>query len=138
MKLTTPGWIGLALLALTCTGIAMAGEDITLEGSFVWVRPDGESTGDLTAIMTPDGDNAWTVAFKFDWEDGPHVYLGKANGSLVEGLLEGTAESDDEDQKLSFRFTGEFEDGTFRGTHSYVKDDGTVEDMGTLTLSHPR
>jgi len=88
--------------------------------------------------MTPSGDGQWSVAFSFVWEDEPHVYHGQAAGSLEAGLLEGTAKNDDDDHKLSFRFSGEFEDGTFRDTHSYVKDDGTVKKLGTLTLSDPR
>lgn len=116
--------------------LAVADDDVTLEGSFVWARDDGERTGDLTAILTPSGSSEWSVAFHFIWEDEPHVYLGDASGSLVSGLLEGSAENDDEDHKISFRFKGEFEDGTFNGVHSYVDDDGSLKEVGTLTLSH--
>ena len=138
MKLSSQGLIALGVVVLALAGTAVAAEEVTLEGSFDWARPDGERTGDLSAVMTPSGGGRWSVAFSFVWEDEPHVYLGEATGSLDAGLLEGTAKNDDEDQKLSFRFAGEFEDGTFHGKHSFVKDDGTVQELGTLTLSHPR
>lgn len=125
---------GLALtLALATAGFGA--DEVRLEGSFVWERNDGDRTGALTAVMTPDGDNEWKVAFHFTWEDEPHTYLGRARGTLDDGPLAGTATSDDPDHLLRFEFRGEFEDGTFRGTHGFVQADGSVKDGGTLTLS---
>lgn len=129
---------GLGLLALALSGALVANEDVTLEGSFVWARDEGDISGDLSAVMTPAGENQWSVAFHFVWEDEPHTYLGTASGSLTHGELEGVAESDNEDHKISFRFNGAFEDGTFTGTHGWIKEDGTLETAGTLTLSQPQ
>ena len=127
-----------AVLALAIGGGgAFAEDDVTLEGSFVWARDDGERTGPLTAVMTPAGDDKWDVAFHFTWEDEPHVYLGHATGALGSGPLEGKAESDNPDHLLRFEFSGEFENGTFTGTHGFIQDDGTIRDGGTLTLSMP-
>lgn len=117
---------------------AHAAEDaVTLEGSFVWARNDGDRTGPLTAVMTPDGDSEWDVAFHFTWEDEPHTYLGRASGTLGNGMLEGTATSDNPDHLLEFEFSGEFEDGTFYGTHGFVQEDGSLKDGGSLTLALP-
>lgn len=135
MKLRTQLLCGLAMLALALTGTAVADDDITLEGSFVWARNDGDRTGDLTAVMTPDGDNEWSVTFHFTWEEEDHVYLGTANGNLGSGSLTGTAKNDDDEHKMSFRFSGEFEDGTFTGTHGFVTEDGSLKEGGTLTLA---
>lgn len=137
MKRQTRLLFGLTVLALTLTGAAFAEGEVTLEGTFVWARDDGDRTGPLTAVMTPAGENEWTVAFHFTWEDEPHTYLGRASGTLGSGALAGTAENDNPDHPLSFRFSGEFEDGTFSGTHGFVQDDGSVKDGGSLTLSMP-
>ena len=128
---------GIAVLALFVTGTAVAANEVTLEGSFVWSRDDGDRTGPLTAVMTPDGDNQWKVAFHFTWEDEPHTYLGQATGTLGSGALEGTAKGDNPDREMNFRFRGEFENGTFNGTHTFVREDGSQRDGGTLTLSMP-
>ncbi len=128
---------GFAILFLAFTGAAVASDEVTLEGSFIWARSDGDRTGDLTAIMTPEGEGGekWSVAFHFVWEDEDHVYLGTASGGLEEGPLKGTAEGDEPDHKISFRFSGDFEDGTFTGTHGFVQEDGTLKDGGSLTLA---
>jgi|GEM_PF-2206577 len=125
------------------TGMASAEEAtaeaaITLEGSFVWARGDGDIPGDLTAIMTPDGEDTWTIAFHFMWEEEPRTYTGTATGSLMDGELKGTALNDNPDRKMQFRFQGAFEDGTFNGTHGFVQEDGSIKDGGTLTLAHAK
>ena len=137
MKRHTQIVCGILALALALTGAAFGEDDVTLEGSFVWARDDGDRTGALTAVLTPDGENEWKVAFHFIWEDEPHIYLGRATGGLGSGTLEGTAENDNPEHPLSFRFSGAFEDGTFNGTHGFVQDDGSVRDGGSLTLSMP-
>lgn len=128
----------LAVLILLAAGPAPADNGVTLEGSFVWTRDDGESTGDLTAVLTPGDENDWDVAFHFVWEDEAHTYLGTANGSLDAGSLSGTAESDNEDNKTTFRFKGEFENGEFNGTHGWVNKEGELEEAGHLTLARRR
>jgi len=123
----------LAVLILAGGFAAMASEDVAMEGGYVWARDDGNKEGSLTATLTPDGDGKWNVSFSFDWEDGPHVYTGACEGSLT-GELSGNITSDG-DRKMNFKFSGAFEDGTFSGKHSFVNEDGTVKDGGTLTLA---
>ncbi len=137
MRLTTRLLFVFAAIAFAWTGAVVADDEVTLEGSFVWARDDGDRTGDLSAVLTPDGENEWSVAFHFTWEGEPHTYLGTASGTLSDGPLEGAAENDNPDHPASFRFSGEFEDGTFNGTHQYVNEDGELRELGTLTLSHP-
>lgn len=137
MKPVVRALCGSIALVLALAGVATAGDEVTLDGSFVWVRSDSEHTGALTAVLTPDGDNTWNVAFHFVWEEEPHTYLGQATGTLGSGAFEGTAENDNPEHPLSFRFSGEFENGTFSGTHAFVQEDGSTRDGGTLTLSMP-
>ena len=128
--------LGLCLFStLPVAGFALDQEDVTLNGSFVWARDDGDRTGDLRAVFTPSKEHDWSVAFHFIWEDEDHVYLGTANGNLESGSLSGTAQSDGEERKLSFRFQGEFENGTFSGSHGWINKDGSLEHGGTLTLA---
>jgi len=134
MKPLTRILFGFALLSLALTGAVAAGENVTLEGQFVWARDDGDIPGDLTAVMTPSGENEWSVAFHFVWEEEDHTYKGTAMGSLDSGELKGNAVSDG-DREMNFRFTGTVEEGTFNGTHGFVNDDGEVRDGGTLTLT---
>jgi hypothetical protein len=119
-----------AVLALTAVP-AFAGDDVTMTGGFVWTKDDGDHEGDLKAVFTPAGKGEWTVAFHFDWEDGPHVYTGTCKGSF-DGELSGDITSDGE-RKMNFRFSGKFVDGEFSGTHGFV-DGEEVKDSGTLTL----
>lgn len=123
-----------ALLAVAF-GPSFAEGDVTLEGEFVWTRDDGDRTGPLKAIFTPaEGKNEWTVAFHFDWEDGPHVYTGTAKGNLKKGGLSGDVMTDNEERRGNFRFKGKFnKKGMFEGTHVSVRD-GEENPMGSLTL----
>jgi len=125
--------LGLAVLLVLAVAPTFAGDDVTLEGSFIWAREDGERNGALRAVFTPTGKGEWDVAFHFDWEDAPRVFSGTCSGSL-DGELAGNVVSDGE-RKMNFRFTGKFEDGTFSGTHGLVTDEGGIRDSGTLTLS---
>lgn len=126
-----------ALLALAgLAGTTAASEPVTLEGGFVWERSDGNQTGDLKAVFTPTGDGTWDVAFHFDWEDGPHVYAGTAEGSLTEGELSGRVNNDSEDRPGSFVFKGTVADGSFSGTHAWLEGE-EEKSTGTLTLAHP-
>ena len=126
------GW-GL-ILVLVALGGTLAAEDVTLEGSFVWERQDDNRDGDVRAVFTPTGENEWNVAFHFDWEDGPHTYKGTATGSLSSGELKGAVEADGGHRKMSFRFTGSFENSTFTGTHAFLDKEGELRHTGTLTL----
>lgn len=122
------------ICALVC-GPAVFANEVAFEGSFVWVREDQEIPGDLRAVFTPADGGEWTVAFQFDWEDTAHVFDGSAKGSLTNGVLEGTAESDDQSHPLSFRFQGTVTEGTFEGTHGYYTHDGSLKESGTLRLA---
>ena len=116
---------------------AFAGDDVTLEGEFVWDREGEDSReGDLKAILIPTGDGEWSVAFHFEWEDGPHIYTGTCSGSL-DGELSGDIKSDGE-REMKFKFSGSFEDGAFSGTSSFVTEDGDLKRAGTLTLGSPK
>jgi hypothetical protein len=115
-------------------GGSFAGDDVTLEGSYVWNKEDEQITGDLRAVFTEKSKEEWNVSFHFDWEEEPRVFTGTASGNLSTGKLEGDIVSDDEDHKMTFKFQGSFEDGTFTGTHGFVSDEGEVKPAGTLTL----
>jgi len=129
-------WIALLGIFFLAAMPGFAGDDVTLEGGFVWEREEGNRTGDLTAILTPTGDGEWSVAFHFEWEDGPHVYTGTCSGSL-DGELSGDITADGS-HEMKFEFSGAFEDGTFSGTHNYVNEDGESTRRGTLTLGSPQ
>jgi hypothetical protein len=129
-------WIALMGVLFLAALPGLAGDDVTLEGGFVWEREDGNRDGDLKAILTPTGDGEWSVAFHFEWEDGPHVYTGTCTGSL-EGELSGEITSDGE-RDMNFKFMGSFEKGMFSGKHSFVTEDGELEHAGTLTLGSPK
>ena len=127
--------MGLGLLvSLAVFAGVLAAEDVTLKGSFVWERNDDNRDGEVTAVFTPTGDTEWAVAFHFNWEDEPHTYKGTATGSLSSGELKGAVEADGDNHKMSFRFSGSFEDGLFTGTHSFVDKSGGLKHSGTLTL----
>lgn len=122
----------LGLFALAFTP-GFSGEDVTLEGGFVWVRDDGSSEGDLKAVLTPTGEGEWDVSFYFDWEDEARVFSGSCRGSLA-GDWSGDIVSDG-DQESKFKFSGTFKDGMFSGTHGWVGEDGEFSEAGTMTLS---
>ena len=124
-------WIALLGILFLAAMPGFAGDDVTLEGGFVWEREDGNHEGDLLATLTPTGEGEWAVKFEFDWEDGPHVYSGTCSGSL-DGEFSGDITSDGE-REMKFKFTGTFEDGMYSGTHSFVTEDG-LKPAGTLTL----
>jgi hypothetical protein len=124
-------WIALLGIFFLAAMPGIAGDDVTLNGGFVWEKEDGNHEGDLKAILTPTGDGEWDVSFHFDWEDGAHIYAGTCSGSL-DGELSGEITSDG-DGDMQFKFNGSFENGEFSGTHNFVTEDG-LKKAGTLTL----
>ena len=125
---------GLATL-LIAVGLGLAGDEVTLQGQFVWNSIDGETTGDLKAVFTPTGKDEWNVAFHFDFQDQANVYKGTAQGSLSDGSLEGEVDDGDEgENKRTYRFRGTFANRAFAGTHARVSTEGEPRDLGTLTL----
>ena len=128
-------WVAFTFVFLLAVAPGLAGDEISFSGSFHWERPDGEEfDGELSAVFTPEKDGEWAVAFEFDWEGEPHVFLGSASGSLS-GELSGKAASDDPGHPLKFEFKGAFSDGTFSGTHGYFNREGDLVDSGTLELA---
>lgn len=123
----------LLLLVVGLAGLALASDDETLTGTFVWTNDDGEIGGDLKAVFTPAGDKEWKVAFYFDWEGEPHIWKGTAKGSLTRGKLSGEVTAD-LGQPVTFAFSGKFKDGSFRGTHRRLRDEGKDRQTGRLTL----
>jgi len=128
-------WIALLGVVFLAAVPGFAGDEITLEGGFVWERSDGNEEGELKAVLTPTGEGEWDVSFYFDWEDEPHVYSGTCMGSL-DGELSGDITGDG-DRKPKFKFSGSFEDGKFSGTHERFGRDGELRATGTMTLEMP-
>ena len=128
-------WIALLGVFFLAAMPSFAGDDVTLEGGFVWERDDGNQEGELKAILTPTAEGEWDVKFHFEWEDGPHIYTGTCSGSL-DGELSGDITSDGE-REMKFKFSGSFDDGTFTGTHNFVTKEGETKRAGTLTLGSP-
>ena len=116
-------------MILLLSAVAVADEARTLHGSYVWdARGD---SGDLRAEFKPLGENAWEVAFHFEFRGEKHVYSGMAEGTLADGALKGTVRN--ESKKRTFTFEGTVADGEFSGTHAETTE-GRERDTGTLTL----
>jgi len=120
----------IAAMLLPANGIR-AEDTTTLTGEYIWTSRD--TRDDLEAIFTPAGDAKWDVSFYFNFRDEPHTYTGTASGSLTEGKLEGEVRN--ESKQRLFVFSGQFEDGKFKGTHAEIRD-GNRRDTGTITLGH--
>jgi hypothetical protein len=128
------GHLMLGLVAcLIALGGTLAGDKVKLEGGYVWNRTEGNLEGKLEAVFTSTGSDQWDVTFRFDWEDGPHVWSGTAQGNLKSGDLSGKVLSDG-DQATEFEFDGSFEGSTFNGTHAQVRRNGEPRATGTLSL----
>ena len=121
------------------TGWVTAGDVRTLTGEYVVA--DGEGTEQLEAVFTPAGDGSWSVVFHFKFQDQPHTFTGSADGSLVQGSLEGRVENPSGSRV--FTFWGELgEEATpeggqrkiFRGSHAEIED-GFENPTGTLMLT---
>ena len=125
----------LILLALSLSGIAFSADAETLNGTFVWVRDDGDSSGDLEATFTKTADGAYDVTFHFEWEGEPRTWKGTAKGNLEKGKLEGEVLTDSEDNPSTFTFSGKFKKGAFQGTHGQLDREGKLRKTGTLTLA---
>jgi hypothetical protein len=121
------GVIGMSLALLA--GSARGEDTRTVKGEYVWTK--GGESGELEAVFTPAGEDAWDVAFHFTFKGDAHVYSGTAQGALSTGDLSGKVRN--ENKRRTFTFAGQVEKGVFTGTHAEIKDDGQT-DMGTLTL----
>jgi hypothetical protein len=121
------------VVCMTAVGGTLAGDEVKLEGGFVWHHSEGNVDGRLEAVFSSTGTNRWKVSFRFEWEDVPHVWLGTAQGNLKSGDLSGEVVSDD-DQQAEFKFKGTFEGGKFTGTHAQVRRNSGPRATGTLSL----
>ena len=130
MKRTVLLCVATALLLLVPAGSALAeGDTHTLTGEYHWTERGAK--GELEAIFTPTGKGTWDVSFNFEFRGRAHTYSGTAEGSLTEGALSGTVLNDD--KRRTFKFSGAFEDGTFSGTHSEMRDNGEAA-TGSMSL----
>ena len=87
--------------------------------------------GPVKATFTASGSRLWQVRFDFTFNGRSRTYEGTAEGSFAEGRIQGRVRN--EYGRRTFTFRGEFEDGTFRGTHAEVKR-GREAPTGTLVL----
>ena len=108
-----------------------ADDVVAMTGEYYW--EEGHNEGVLRKVLfTPTGAGTWDVAFHFSFRGRSHVYRGTAAGSLTQGALEGTIRN--ESEKRSFTFSGEFDDGTFQGTHREFKGSSSWS-TGTMMLT---
>ena len=121
----------LSLTALCLVGATTGGEaEKTLIGEYQWTQ--GNTSDELKAVFTADGKSAWEVKFYFDFRDKPHVYTGRAQGSLTDGPLKGEVKN--ESKRRTFTFEGTVKNGVFHGKHAELQD-GEPYATGTLDLS---
>jgi hypothetical protein len=125
MKPTT--WLLVLLLGL-CSLPALAGPT-TLYGDYRW--GDGSAQSLEASFTTAGGKDNWYVSFYFRHAGEQHTYRGTAQGSLSEGVLKGTVET--EDGSRTFRFECTYQSGTFRGSH-YELFGKRQQKTGTLSL----
>ena len=123
--------LGLCLLVLPGAAPLPESGEVTLYGQYRW-RADPGDPGNLRAVFTPAGSDAWQVKFYFRFDGRSHVYSGNAAGSLDQGRLSGEVEN--ERGNRFFLFRGDWSNGTFSGTHSERKRGG-LKDTGTLDLA---
>ena len=112
-------------------------KEVTLTGTFRWVKNGKEKTDDreLKAVFKPTGENTWSVSFYFKWGKRDKVYTGTATGDLKTGKLSGEAKGERNNSR-SWTFTGEFDKaGVFKGTHKELTK-GREGDTGVMVLKH--
>ena len=121
------------LLAVIVSLVVTAPLGLGAEGSrtLTGKYSSGNGSGPLEAIFQPAGEGRWKVEFHFRFQGRAHTFSGTALGSLSDGGLEGKVRN--ESGKRTFTFEGEFEGGTFQGTHAELERRGP-EATGTMTL----
>lgn len=120
----------IAALIVLLAALSIGAEDSrTLNGKYNWSQ--GGSSGDLEAVFTPAGENAWNVEFYFYFRGRDNVYTGTAEGSLAEGRLNGTVKN--ENKNRTFTFEGKIQNGKFKGSHAEIID-GRPKLTGTISL----
>ena len=118
--------LGILVIPMVATA---EGEERTFSGHYRWDAQD--LSGNLEAVFTPTGETTWDVSFHFEFQ-GPHTYVGTAEGSLEKGLLEGTVFNERETR--SFDFRGTIKKGKFRGVH-FESTGGARRKTGTLSMN---
>lgn len=130
MRRASAGIIIVALSLWAVVADADAARERTLTGIYTSGFRDGDQP--VRAVFTSSGEDAWDVAFYFKFNGADHVYAGTAEGSLIEGGLEGKVAN--ESKRRTFVFQGEFKAGKFTGRHAEVKRRGERQ-TGTITLT---
>lgn len=96
-------------------------------GRYEW---SGGESGPLTTTFRPDGDDAWSVTFRFVFNGRTETWSGTANGSLADGsALQGLVTAG----SRSWRFSATVEDGVLRAEHAEVKR-GRAVPSGTFVV----
>ena len=122
----------LTLLLSVQDSAVPSADEVTLTGEFLWKHMN--HTGDLDAVFTKTGDDAWGVEFRFVWEGELHGFRGTAEGSLTDGELRGNVVTENPQRPQTFFFAGRFVRGRFTGTHTALQASGGTHPTGTLTL----
>ena len=123
-----PGKLFLLALLVASMSFAAAEETRKFTGHYQW---DGQDlSGNLEAVFTPTGESTWGVTFHFTFQ-GPHTFVGTAEGSLKTGKLEGTVFNERETRTFAFR--GTIKKGKFRGAH-FETTGGAPRTTGTLSM----
>ncbi len=120
-----------AVLFLTIAPFSsLAADEATiLAGEFNWTSQGVK--GPIEARFKATGEDTWAVSFYFDWQGKPKVWEGTAEGSLIDGPLQG--EVFNSYKRRKFVFEGQVTGGEFSGTHAEL-DDGKPFDTGTIKL----
>jgi len=74
-----------------------------------------DNPGPLRAEFTATGENLWDVDFHFRFDGRDRTYSGTAEGSLTGGEIQGEVQN--ENNRRTFTFKAEIEDGHLDGTH---------------------
>ncbi|NRA38433.1 MAG: hypothetical protein HRU15_09855 [Planctomycetes bacterium] len=108
-----------------------APKEHAIAGNYNW-SAQGNSQHTVRAVFTASGQvNAYDVKFYFKWGNDQRVYSGTAQGSVVNGALEGEVTADNQPNR-HFVFKGTSTNGSFAGDHHEMK--GTwKEPTGKIT-----
>ncbi len=118
----------LPILLAGLVSVSAADEPRKFTGHYRWDAQD--LGGNLEAVFTPTGEATWDVAFHFNFQ-GPHTFVGTAQGDLTAGKLEGTVVNERETRTFAFR--GTIKKGKFRGMH-FEATGGLRRKTGTLSM----
>ena len=103
-----------------------------LVGIYTNYDNSGPIRGVFSSTGVEEGVPTWSVVFTVTFDTADYTYQGVAEGSLEEGELSGTVESETGSQ--TYIFSGTHRDGEFQGTHAETTD-GFMEPTGSMTLA---